>query len=456
MIDFKAEVLKIKDQMIDDIKMLCAIPSTQDDSTVAEFAPYGAANRRALDAMLEIGRRDGFEVQDVDGHAGHIDIGTGDETFGILGHLDVVPVNKVGWDSDPFEVITKEGKLYGRGVADDKGPLMAGYYAAKIINSLNIPTKMKTRVIFGCNEELGSNCVKYYFTKMPYPKMGFTPDAAFPVVYGEKAGCGFEITGHVEKGGLIYLCAGSRPNIVPETCEAVIEGNYKQYTESYKKFLNTNNLTGDIEEEGNHTKLILKGKSAHASTPEEGINAVVYLCKYLATVVDNKVIDFVLEYLDDCHGKKLGIDHTGLMGPLTLNLGVISYYKEEVKIVLDLRCPHDMDFDAMVTKFKHACANYEFRETHDLGKALYIDPNSKLITNLHEAYVSVTGDTVNKPQAIGGGTYAKSMPNCVAFGAEFLGEDNLIHGNNENIKIDSLLKATEIYCHALYNLIKAD
>ena len=118
-------------------------PSTQDDSTVAEFAPYGAANRRALDAMLEIGRRDGFEVQDVDGHAGHIDIGTGDETFGILGHLDVVPVNKVGWDSDPFEVITKEGKLYGRGVADDKGPLMAGYYAAKIINSLNIPTKMK-------------------------------------------------------------------------------------------------------------------------------------------------------------------------------------------------------------------------------------------------------------------------------------------------------------------------
>lgn len=258
------------------------------------------------------------------------------------------------------------------------------------------------------------------------------------------------------KGGLIYLCAGSRPNIVPETCEAVIEGNYKQYTESYKKFLNTNNLTGDIEEEGNHTKLILKGKSAHASTPEEGINAVVYLCKYLATVVDNKVVDFVLEYLDDCHGKKLGIDHTGLMGPLTLNLGVISYYKEEVKIVLDLRCPHDMDFDAMVTKFKHACANYEFRETHDLGKALYIDPNSKLITNLHEAYVSVTGDTVNKPQAIGGGTYAKSMPNCVAFGAEFLGEDNLIHGNNENIKIDSLLKATEIYCHALYNLIKAD
>lgn len=108
----------------------------------------------------------------------------------------------------------------------------------------------------------------------------------------------------------------------------------------------------------------------------------------------------------------------------------------------------------MIEKFKTACANYGFRESHNIGKALYIDPNSELINNLHAAYVSVTGDTINKPQAIGGGTYAKSMPNCVAFGAEFLGEDNLIHGNNENIKIDSLLKATEIYCHALYNSIK--
>ena len=454
MIDFKSEVLKIKDQMIEDIKMLCAIPSTQDDNTVAEFAPFGKANRQALDAMLKIGKRDGFKVEDVDGYAAHIDIGEGDETFGILGHLDVVPVNKVGWDSDPFEVIIKDDKLYGRGVADDKGPLLAGYYAAKIINSLNLPVKMKIRVIFGCNEELGSRCVKYYFSKKPYPKMGFTPDASFPVVYGEKAGCEFVIEGNVEKGGLIYLSAGNRANIVPETCEAVICGNYKQYVDSYKSFLSMNNLTGDIEEEGNHTKLVLKGKSAHASTPEEGINAVVYLCKYLATVVDNKLVNFILEYLDDCNGKKLGIDHVGVMGPLTLNLGIISYCKENFKITLDLRCPHDMDFDNMISKFQTVCANYGFNETHNIGEALYVDPDSKLIKTLHEAYVNVTGDTVNKPQTMGGGTYAKSMPNCVAFGAEFLGEDNLIHGNNENIKIESLLKATEIYCQAIYNLIK--
>ena len=112
-----------------------------------------------------------------------------------------------------------------------------------------------------------------------------------------------------------------------------------------------NNLTGDIEEEGNHTKLVLKGKSAHASTPEEGINAVVYLCKYLATVVDNKLVNFILEYLDDCNGKKLVIDHEGVMGTLTLHLGIISYCKENFKITLDLRCLYDKDFVNMFSNF---------------------------------------------------------------------------------------------------------
>ena len=76
------------------------------------------------------------------------------------------------------------------------------------------------------------------------------------------------------------------------------------------------------------------------------------------------------------------------------------------------------------------------------------------VQKLHKAYVEVSGDTESQPQAIGGGTYAKSMPNCVAFGCEFKDEDNAIHGNNENIKIDSLLKSTEIFAKAIYDLIK--
>lgn len=453
--DFKNEVLKIKDEMIADIKALCAIPSMQDDSTVKIGQPFGYPCRQALDAMLKIGRRDGFIVEDVDGYAGHIDIGEGEATFGILGHLDVVPVNDTGWDSNPFNVVIRNNKLYGRGVADDKGPLLAGYYAAKIIHNLGLPTKMKTRVIFGCNEELGSHCVKYYFSKREFPDLGFTPDANFPVVYGEKAGCKFTLKGTVEKNGLIGLCAGSRPNIVPERCEAIIEGNYKQYKTSFSAFLHKYNLEGTIEEEGNHTKIIVVGKSAHGSMPELGINAVVYMAKYLQEVTNNELITFINEYLDEYHGKGLGIEHIGEMGALTMNLGVISYRKDSFEIDLDLRCPHDMDLEEMAKKIQDICNTHNFSETHDLGKALYVDPNSELITKLHNAYVEVTGDMA-KPQAIGGGTYAKSMPNCVAFGPEFAGEENSIHENNECIDIDSLLKATEIYARSIYSIIKKD
>lgn len=455
MIDFEKEVLKIKDLLIEDIKTLCAIPSVQDDSSVDHGQPFGQPCRDALDAMLKIGTRDGFSVEDVDGYAGHIDIGVHQDTFGILGHLDVVPVNISGWDSNPFEVIEKNNRLYGRGVADDKGPLLAGYYAAKIIHDLGLPTKMKTRVIFGCNEELGSKCVQHYFSKKDFPQMGFTPDANFPVVYGEKASCHINITGNVIKNGLIALHAGTRANIVPDSCEAIIEGNYKQYQASFEAFLNKNNLHGNIEEEGNHTKVVIMGKSSHASRPELGINSIMLMSKYLSEVIDNKLVSFINEYLSDYHGKKLGIDHIGEMGELTMNLGVITYRKDKFEITLDLRCPHDINFEDMINKIQKACANNDFCETHELGKALYVDPKSNLITKLHEAYVEVTNEN-SPPQAIGGGTYAKSMPNCVAFGPEFISEDNQIHENNESIDIDSLIKATIIYAKAIYSLIKAD
>lgn len=453
MIDFKEEVLKRKDQMIEDIKTLCAIPSVHDETTVGENQPYGKACRQALDKMLEIGKRDGFVTLDDQGYAGHIDIGNHSEYFGILGHLDVVPVNKVGWDSDPFEVVIKDGKLFGRGVADDKGPLIAGYYAAKIIHDLNLPVKKTIRVIFGCDEERGSSCVRHYFENHEYPSMGFTPDAEFPVVYGEKGMGSFHITGHIEKNGLVAMSAGTRANIVPESCEAIIEGNYKQYENSYHEFLQTHHITGTIEEEGNCTKLVLKGKSAHASTPEEGINAVCLMAQYLDTVLDNSLIHFIVNHLCDYYGQGLKINHDGQMGPLTMNLGVLRYRKEQCEVDLDMRCPHEMNLQEMAHQVETICQQYQLSCQSHLVDPLYVDPQSELVSKLHAAYQNVTGDQ-SQPQAIGGGTYAKSMPNCVAFGCEFKDEDNQIHGNNENIKIDSLLKATEIFAIAIYDLIK--
>lgn len=455
MIDFLHEVEKRKEDILADIVKLCQIPSVLDEATANEGQPFGKPCRDALDAMLEIGKRDGFECVDVDGYAGHIDIGDQEEAFGILGHLDVVPCNAKGWNSDPYQPVIKDGKMYGRGVADDKGPLIAGYYAAKIIKELNLPVKMRTRIIFGCNEENGSKCMKYYFTKKPFPAMGFTPDAEFPVVYGEKAGCNFRIRGTVEQGNIIGIYAGTRSNIVPETCEAYITGNYKQHRELFMQYLSEHQLQGSVEEEGNHTKLVLVGKSAHASTPEFGVNAATYMCHYLATISDNKVVHFVDDcFFDDHYGKKLDIAYKGLMGPLTINLGVFNYKDGNVDITVDTRVPHEVTDGQLTDAIEKHIKDYDLTQTHHLGKALYMDPKSELVTKLHNAYVEFTGDHEHHPQTIGGGTYAKSMPNCVAFGIEFPGSDNKIHQNNEEISIDELMKATAIYAKALYDLIK--
>lgn len=455
MIDFMNEVLKRKDDIIADIETLCAIPSVLDEATANEGQPFGKPCRDALDAMLDIGKRDGFVCENVDGYAGHIDIGDEEDTFGILGHLDVVPCNKEGWLTEPYAATLKDGKLYGRGVADDKGPLIAGYYAAKIIHELDIPVKMKTRVIFGCNEENGSRCMQYYFTKKPYPKMGFTPDAEFPVVYGEKAGAMLHIKGYVEKDNIIGIYAGTRANIVPETCEAYVLGNYKQYRESFFKYLEDNHLKGSIEEEGNHTKLVLVGKSAHASTPDLGINAATYMCHYLVTVSQNQLVKMINDYFfEDHYGEKLGVSYQGALGALTVNLGIFNYKDGQANMVVDMRVPHEVSEEQLLKPVLKIIKSIGLDETHHLGKALFMDPQSELVQKLHGAYVEFTGDHTHLPQAIGGGTYAKTMPNCVAFGVEFPGTNNKIHQNNEEIAVDDLLRATAIFTKALYDLIK--
>lgn len=455
MIDFYNEAKKYEQEMIDDIKRLCDICSELDESTAKEGQPFGIGCRQALNEMLSIGVRDGYEVEDVDGYAGHIDIGEGDDTFGILGHLDVVPCNDVGWDTDPYDMEIIDGKMIGRGVADDKGPLIAGYYAAKIIHQLDLPVKKKMRIIFGCNEENGSECMRYYFKKKPFPDLGFTPDAEFPVVYGEKAMAGFEMSGDVEKDNIIGIYAGTVSNIVPEKCEVFIEGQYKQYKPSFEAYLNEFDLDGKVEEEGNHARLVLIGKSAHASTPELGKNAIVYMCHYLVKVSNNKLVHFIDKYFfDDNYGEKLGIAYKGALGRLTVNLGILTYKKSHATMTLDMRLPHEVT-DKELTRSVHSkIEEIGLEETHHYTDALYIDPESDFIQTLHNAYVEFTGDHVHKPQSIGGGTYAKSMPHCVGFGVQFPGRDNKIHQNNEEFYIEDLLKSTAIYAKAIYDLIK--
>jgi len=184
-IDWYAEVLKRKDDLIRDLQGLVRIRSVYDETTVGEDTPFGEGPKNALDYMLEKGKENGFQVKNVDHFAGHIEMGSGEKLVGVLGHVDVVPEGD-GWTFDPYGGEIHDGKIYGRGTADDKGPTMAAFYALKIVKELGLPLSKRVRLIIGTDEESGMRCIKNYFQKEEMPDVGFVPDADFPIIYAEK------------------------------------------------------------------------------------------------------------------------------------------------------------------------------------------------------------------------------------------------------------------------------
>lgn len=454
MIDFIKEAQSKKEELIKDLETLCQIDSVLDLDTAKENRPFGKGPREALDAMISIGKRDGFETDEVDGYAGHIDIGEGDRTLGILGHLDVVPVNPEGWHYPPFGATLDGDRLYGRGVADDKGPLLAAYYGAKIVNDMDFEKKMKIRVIFGCNEETGSACVKHYFKHRPYPDEGFTPDAEFPVTFGEKSICRINYKTDMAMNDLKSFKAGTVVNIVPDHAEAVLaKDSVKE--DDFRSFLDAYKLKGSYKEDTDTVTLSVEGQSAHGSLPEIGTNAASYLGHFIHSVVSHPLTDFIDQYFfEDVHGEKLGIAYEGVMGKGSVNLGIVKYDGKNVEVVLDLRWPHEVSEEELTSKLDEAGKGYNFAMTYEWTNALYVDPKSELITKLHNAYVDITGDHEHQPQSMGGGTYAKEMPNCVAFGAEYPNRDNRMHQNDEYMVVDELIESMAIYAKAIYNLVK--
>ena len=452
--DHNKRIEELQKDLINDIIDVCSIDSAYDSKTEKKGMPFGQGARKALDWMLEKGRKDGYEVHDVDGYAGDIEIGEGEEGLSILGHLDVVPARKEdGWVNDPFSPEIRDGKIYGRGTSDDKGPLLCAYYAAKLFHELHPEVKKKIRVIFGCNEERGSSCVKYYFTKMPKTEIAFTPDAEFPVIYGEKAHVGFEFTKTEKDDVLISLDGGTVSNVVPSKCTAVLKGTDEMYRDAFDNFLEENKeYTGEYEVKNGNTVVTVIGKPAHASTPHLGLNANIGIARYLVKFMDNDAVNFMVNHLYSYDGEGLDIDYTGELGPLTLNFGLLKMNEGKFYMNLDLRVPHEIDNEQMCQNVSQMASGYGMETKYTYGNALIIDRESKLIKALDAAYKEFVPDG-GDPMAIGGGTYAKSVNNCAAFGPAFPGENTKIHDANEFMDLESLCKATKIYYRAIERIM---
>ncbi|MED2489549.1 dipeptidase PepV [Bacillus thuringiensis] len=465
-INWTEEVAKRKDDLIRDTQQFLQIKSVWEEESAKEGAPFGEGVEKALSFMLHKGEAEGFASKNLEGYAGHLEMGQGEELVGILCHVDVVPEGD-GWTTPAYSADIRDGKIFARGAIDDKGPTMAAYYAMKIVKELGLPLSKRVRMIIGTDEESNWKCVDHYFKNEEMPTIGFAPDADFPIINAEKGISDIQVVqnGSEEKKGtyeLVSFDSGRRLNMVPDFAEAVITGeDVNALTVAYEEYLQTAKKIGESTIEGNTVTLQIKGISAHGSTPEKGENAGLLLANFLTTVsLDGKATAFATfateTFTGDILDEKATIAYKDeISGPLTVNVGRLSYTKENGgNLGLNVRYPVTTNFEETIAKLKEYVGTHGFEVAdYSNSRPHHVDKDHVLIRTLQRVYEEQTGEKAEL-LAIGGGTYARSLKAGVAFGPLFPGKEELAHQKDEYIEIEDLLKATAIYAQAIHELAK--
>lgn len=421
-------------EALNTLSELIKIPSVQ--GAPAPGAPFGTETLNALKLVLNAAEKLGFKTFSGDGYYGYAETGDADKPlFGILGHLDVVPVGD-GWKYPPFGGEIREGYLWGRGALDDKGPVIAAMYALKELLDEGLKPAARIRFIFGLNEESGWKCIEKYLEREEVPAAGFSPDGNFPVIYCEKAVSHVSLT--VPKPyGIVSFESGTRVNIVPDRASAVILEEFTAISPS---------LPEGIVRNGN--AFTAYGSSAHGSTPEAGDNAALKLMKYFSGFMPEvKKLYELLRYSD---GSGMGLDRSEPdYGALSVNTGVVSASMDgaEAELALDFRHPASVTTEEILETLERLTGGKaEACGTH---RPLLIPKDHPLVVKLSEAYREVTGKDA-EPESIGGATFARALPAAVAFGPVFPdGEDN-IHRANERVSLKTFELLMKIYKAAIF------
>ena len=439
------KIKQIESELIKDVQGLLQIDSTLVEDLDNKNAPFGEGIKKSLDYVLDLGKKFGFEVKNINNYAGHIEFGEGEDIIGILVHIDVVPA--VGkWKHHPFSATIEDGKIYARGAIDDKGPTISALYAMKVLKDMGVKLNKRVRLIIGTDEETKWRCMDEYFKNEEMPTLGFSPDANFPVIYGEKGIMSIDIISNDKSD--IKFKSGVRYNVVPDEAYAVVGKDLKN---EFNKYLKDNNFDGEV---GNELKLF--GSSAHAMQPEKGVNALINLAKFLNDHTTNNIVKFISENLTDTRFRQMGLDFSDPeMKDLTVNVAVVEVDENGGKLGLNLRYPINWDKEYFLSKFKLKAKEYnlEVKVVSDQVPH-YVPEDDELVRTLHNAYTTYTNDTVNKNITIGGGTYARALKKGVAFGMMFPGREDVVHQVDEHVFIEDLVLATAIYAKAIKDLGK--
>lgn len=443
-------------QLEQQLLQLLAIPSVE-AAPAGAGAPFGAAVAEALSWTLELADSLDLATANDSGYLGTAELpGRSAEAVGILAHLDVVPAQAAEWQTPPFSPQVREGRIYGRGALDDKGPLLASLYAGIALrDTLPQPLSKTVRFMFGCNEESGCRCLKHYLQNHQPPRCGFSPDAEFPLIIGEKGICHFMLSASWDDQPgaplrLRSLSAGSAVNIIPGQAEAVIELNGAAPPPAAEQIR--------CLEENGLLRITAQGKAAHASTPEEGDNALSRLLAYLAELP--LASDGAAQYLktlaelfcDSCYGASLGVAAADEVSRLTVIPSMIELTPQGGALRCDLRFPVSWRGSQLQQRLAEIAARCRLQlKILELQDPLYVSADKPPARQLLQAYRDYSGD-MSAPLVIGGGTYAKLLPGFLAFGPEFAHTPKLCHQADEYITCQDLLDAAKIYSRAIYAL----
>ncbi len=456
MLPYKADIIKALGELV-------SIESVALRDRESHSLPFGQKSADALEFMRSLGEGLGLEAEICDNYACHVQLGEGGDSdyAAVLTHVDVVPAGD-GWHSPPFCLTERDGYLYGRGVADDKGAAIVSLYCLKAMKDCGVKLKRPVRCIFGGGEEIGMDDMQYYFSRHSLPTVAFTPDADYPMCNCEKGILHLTLSADAAKT-LPELSGGSAVNCVADSCRAVVICD-DDTAEKIRSAIEELGLSCECEaKDADSYSFRVKGVSAHAMCPEKGKNAIdaFFIAANRCGIFGKDDAESFLSEKVCGHLNGAGCSLNfwdEVSGGLTMNVGTAEITGGRITVRIDIRYPATFGSSVITDKFSALCEDAGISMEIAMDNApLYVEESHPLIQALSECYREVTGQSI-RPISMGGGTYARTLGGRgVAFGPVF--QDSAppnLHMADENLSISDLMLHAEICLKAMCRLAELE
>lgn len=430
---FNEALKNIQPDFFDGLRRIMKVNSVK--GTPEPGAPFGKGPKEALIETINLAKELGFKTNIINDAVGYAQLGEDNDNYiGVVGHIDVVHEG-TGWDYPPFDLTLDNEVFYGRGVLDNKGPIIANLYALYLLKEMDFPFTKTIRIIFGTDEESGSADIPLYLEKEVPPMYGYTPDCKYPAVYGERGVLGLSIK-----------------TAISDNSQKVLTG----FTGNFDRSAVPDTLSYSINQES----FDIKGKRAPSNAPDMGENIITYFAEEAknhshVTGTFKSYLEWLSESLHLKHdGSGLGInffdEESGYLSITPFNL---AFDEDGATLELSLRYPVSIKKEMIIeTLEKYLPVNSTIEVTRDMPSTNF-DKEHPMVKTMTHVYEYATG-LDGTPVTTTGATYARTMPNIMAFGPSFPGQKGIAHNKNEYMDKKDLLKNLEIYTYLLSELGK--